>query len=331
MNRHSRRNRNLVLIILFSLAAVVVAPWPGMRTLDWSGVFGGDGLEADIFWKLRLPRVAVGMLAGCCLALAGTAFQALFRNPLADPFILGVSSGSSAGVALALWLGGGAVLGGHVPLDNLLAFVGALAAIAAVAFVARLRGTGDAASVLLAGVAVNFFFSSLVMLLQHLAAPSDAARMFRAMIGGIATAGWRQPLLALPFAVPGVLVVILHRRELDILSLGLEEALSRGVDVVRVRRRLFLGVSLMIGGITALCGPIGFVGLMAPHICRILVGPGHGRLAAASAAFGGAFLVLADLAARLVVRPAELPVGVVCALCGAPFFAWLLFRHSTPK
>jgi iron complex transport system permease protein len=324
-----RKNRALLLIALVAAAAVLATPWLGMQSLGWADVWGGgDPLLGDIFWKLRLPRTLTALLAGCGLALGGAAFQALFRNPLAEPFTLGVSSGASAGVALALYLGGGAVLGGLLSLENVFSFTGALLAIGIVYVFSRLKTDFSAATLLLAGVAVNFFFSSLIMLLQHLVDPHNAARMFRAMIGGIAAANQRHLLLTLPFVLLGAALTVAHYRELDIMSCGEETALARGVETGRVRRRLFIGDSLMVGGITALCGPVGFVGLVAPHICRMLVGPDHKRILPASALFGGAFLVLADLAAKLVIAPAELPVGVVSSLCGAPFFLWLLLRSG---
>jgi iron complex transport system permease protein len=311
------------------LLTLLLAAWVGTQSIGWADVAGaGDPLLGDIFWLLRLPRALTGFLAGAGLALGGAAFQALFRNPLAEPFTLGVSAGASAGAALALFFGGGAVLIGWLPLENVCAFGGALFAIAVVYAFSRLSPDFTAATLLLAGVAVSFFLSSLIMLLQHLTDPYNAARIFRAMIGGIALAGWRQLFLSLPFILSGAALIALHCRELDLIYCGEETALSRGVDTGRARRRLFLGVSLMAGGITALCGPVGFVGLAAPHICRSLLGPGHRRLLPASALFGGTFLVAADLLARTAVAPAELPAGVVSALCGAPFFLWLLLRDG---
>ncbi len=324
-----RANLVLVVIIIASLAVLFIAPWIGLRQVTLADVLGwGDALNGDVFWKLRFPRAVVGFLAGSGLAVGGAAFQSLFRNPLAEPFILGVSAGASAGVALALFTGGGMVLGGFLALENIFAFVGALLAIAVVYAISRWKNDTSPATILLAGVAVNFFFSSLIMLLQHLVDPHNAARIFRAMIGGISGAGQRQLVLALPFIAVGVVVSALHWRELDIMSFGEELALSRGVDTGRVRRRMFFAISLMVGGITALCGPVGFVGLVAPHICRMLVGPGHARLLPAAGLFGGAFLVASDAVARMAIAPAELPVGVVSALCGAPFFLWLLVRRE---
>lgn len=327
--RERRRTIMFAAIALASVAAVGLAPWVGAQKVSLADVFGsGDPLLGDIFWKLRLPRALTAFLAGAGLALAGAAFQALFRNPLAEPFTLGVSAGASAGLALAVVLGGGVVLGGALALDNVLAFGGALLAIGVVYGFSRFRSDFSTATLLLAGVAVSLFFSSLVALMQHLVDPHNAPRMIRALMGGVAAAGQRHLLLALPFVVPGLVLTGAHFRELDILSCGEETALARGIEAGKVRKRLFVGTSLMVGGITALCGPVGFVGLIAPHMCRIMVGPEHKRLLPASALFGGAFLVLADVAAKTVMAPTELPVGVISSLCGAPFFLWLLMRSD---
>ena len=316
------------LFALMAAAAVVLwAPWIGMQRIGWADAAGEGGpLLADVFWKIRVPRTLAAFLAGGGLALGGAVFQALFRNPLAEPFTLGVSAGASAGVALSLYLGAGAVFLGPLSGECLFAFAGALIAIVGVYALSRLRSDFSTAALLLAGVAASFFFSSLIMLLQHLADPHNAARMFRAMIGGFSGGGGRQTLFALPFVCLGACAAVLHRRELDIISCGEETALARGVDIGKVRRRLFVGVSLMVGGITALCGPVGFVGLVAPHVCRLMIGPRHFRLLPASAVFGGAFLVLADVVSRTVIAPAELPAGVASSLFGAPFFLWLLVR-----
>lgn len=316
-------------ILFVSLAVVIAAPWVGAQSLGLRDIFAEpDSPGAAIFWKLRVPRVLTGYLCGAALAVAGAVFQAIFRNSLAEPFTLGVSAGASAGMALALYLGGGLALGGFVPLETVFAFFGALLAIQIVYVFSRGSGSATPAAILLAGVAVNFFFSSFILLLQHFAAPHDAARMFRATIGGMTGAGQRQLLTTLPFVAMGLAAAARYWRELDIMSCGEDTALIRGVDTGRVRRRLYFAASLMIGGITALCGPVGFVGLAAPHVCRLILGPGHARLLPASAFLGGAFLVLADTLARTLAAPAEIPVGVISSLCGAPFFFWLLLRDK---
>lgn len=315
----------LLLIAVFAALVLLCAPLIGMKALSPGDVLGpgADAGEARIFWSIRVPRVLLAFLAGAALSLGGMAFQALFRNPLATPFTLGVSGGAALGATLYIRLGlGFAVLG--VAGVSLFAFGGAVASILLVYGLARLRRGATGATMLLAGVAVSFSFSSLILFLHYTSDMAGSFNILRWLMGRLDVVGYRQLLSALPLAVAGIAVVLLRCRELDLLTVGEDVALSRGVDVRRDRRLLFFGVSLAVGATVAVCGPIGFVGLMAPHICRLLVGPDHRFLAPASLLFGGAFLAACDTLARTVIAPAEIPVGVVTALLGGPFFLWLL-------
>ncbi len=311
--------------VVVLLAAPLVGPHPvglGDVLSPRSGTTG-----AVIFWQIRVPRVAVAFLAGVGLAIAGAAFQSVFRNPLATPYTLGVASGATLGVAAAVRLGLGiASLG--VAADSVGALIGAAAAVGVVWILARLAPGFSATVLLLAGVAMNFFFSSLTLFLQYAATLGDSFRLVRWMMGGLGGVDASAAVQLLPFVVIGVGLVALCGRELDLLAVGEEVAASRGVAVTRTRQLVFAGSSLMVGGIVAVCGPIGFVGMMAPHICRLLIGSEHRRLLPASALFGGAFLVLCDTVARTVLAPAELPVGVLTAFLGGPFFLWLLLRRG---
>lgn len=319
----------LLAIALVALGVLVVAPFVGMETIDPSRVIGrgADAMEARIFWSLRVPRVLLGFLAGAVLAIGGMAFQALFRNPLATPFTLGVSSGGALGATLAIRFGlGFAVLG--LPAVSVLAFVGSLAAIGLVYGLARARPGASTATLLLAGVAVNFTFSSLILLVHY---TSDAAASFnilRWLMGRLETTGPDTALGLLPILVVcGFIVLSLHR-ELNLMSVDEELAVSRGVDVRRYRRVLFLAVSLMCGAVVAVTGPIGFVGMMAPHVCRLVIGADHRWLGPAALLTGGAFLVFCDAISRVLAAPAELPVGIITALLGGPFFLWLLLSRG---
>jgi iron complex transport system permease protein len=279
-----------------------------------------------IFWQIRVPRVLAAFLGGAGLAAGGAAFQAIFRNPLATPYTLGVASGASLGVALASRLGLSiAVLG--LSTTSVAAFSGALLAVAVVWMLTRVRPDLSSTVLLLAGVAMNFFFSSVILFVQYTASLGDSYRIIRWLMGGLGAVDLTTVARMAPVVVAGGLVVAWHARALDLLTTGTEVAASRGVAVVRTRTVLFVATSVMIGGVVAACGPIGFVGMMAPHICRLLVGPSHRALLPASVLFGGAFLALCDTAARTVLAPAELPVGVITAFLGAPFFLWLLVRH----
>lgn len=326
MNR--RKTGILISLLLFTAVVLLVAPFVGIETIALDSVLrpatGSTG--ADIFWRIRVPRVITAFCAGAALALSGMAFQAMFRNPLATPFTLGVSSGAAFGAALYVTLGIALSLG-PVSGQSLSAFVWALIAIIIVYGLTRMRKGFSTATMLIAGVAVNFFFSSFILFIQYLSDFTRSFRVIRWLMGGFEIVGFRPVFTFLPFVVIGCIVVFTLGYELNVMMLGDEIALSRGVNVRRVKRTLFFAVSLMVGGIVSVCGPIGFVGMMAPHICRLMIGYDHRYLAPATCAFGGAFLVLCDTLARKLIAPAEIPVGVITALLGGPFFLWLLMRR----
>lgn len=323
--------RRVVLLAAACMAALAILPFVGIEPVPLSVVAdpGGRDVAAVIFWQIRVPRVIAAVLAGAGLAMGGAAFQALFRNPLATPFTLGVASGAAFGVAVATRVGATVALS-FVPLDSAAALAGALVAVAVVWLLIHLRPATSTAVLLLAGVAMSFFFSSLILFLQYTASLGDSYRIVRWLMGGLAGVGRGELLRMVPFVVVGVAVLGWRARDLDLLTIGTDLAASRGVDVVRTRKLIFLATSVMIGGVVAACGPIGFVGMMAPHICRLLVGSEHRFLLPASVLFGGAFLASCDTVARLVIAPAELPVGVITAFLGGPFFLWLLLRRVSP-
>lgn len=309
-----------------AVATVVAAPLIGATSVDLAAIFdpAGRGVDAVILWQLRFPRVIVALLAGVGLSVGGAAFQALFRNPLATPYTLGVASGAAFGVALGLQIGVIAAVGWATPVA---AFAGALFAIGVVWVVTELRPDFSSTVLLLAGVAMSFFFSSLILFLQYAATLGDSYRIVRWLMGGLAGVDLRTALVMTPFVVVGVALMALRARELDLLSLGTEIAASRGVEVIAARRVVFVAASVMIGGVVAACGPIGFVGLMAPHVARRLVGADHRVLLPGAALLGGAFLIVCDTVARTVLAPLEVPVGVLTAFLGGPFFLWVLLRR----
>lgn len=321
------RGVGLVLLLIGAAVVLLAAPLVGPVSLPFAVLtdpFGSDP-SSRIFWQIRVPRVVAAFLGGAGLAMGGTVFQAVFRNPLATPYILGVAAGASFGVAAVARIGAGVVFLG-LGLQSWSALAGALLAVGVVWVVTRLRPDAATSTLLLAGVSLNFFFSSLILFLQYTASFADAYRVLRWLMGGLGGVDVSAVIQMTPFVVIGMAVVLAFGRELDLLATGSELAASRGVAVARTRTTLFVATSVMVGGVVAACGPIGFVGMMSPHICRQLLGPGHRLLLPASAIFGGAFLVLCDVAARTIVAPAELPVGVITAFLGAPFFLWLLLR-----
>ena len=310
-----------------TLAVCVLAPLVGrtpislMRAFDQSIPFA-DNLDAQIFFIARLPRVLAAALIGGSLASAGVVFQALLRNPLADPFTLGISAGASAGAMFAIVLGASITALPPLPVASLLgAFLGATI----VYRLATLRRAPLSTSVLLlAGVTLNSFFGASVMGLQFVADFTQVARAARWLMGDLDVGSFAPILASLPLLIPAGIVFAMLPSSLNVLSLGSDAAASRGVDVHRAQRLAFLGAALATAGSVSLAGPVGFVGIIVPHMVRLVVGGDHRIVLPASALLGAAFLVTCDLVARTAFGAVELPVGIVTAVIGGPFFLWLL-------
>ena len=312
----------LLILLLASVIALLVLPLFGSINIftDESG--------SAVFWNIRVPRVLTAFMAGAALALCGMAFQALFRNPLATPFTLGISGGAALGATIWMRFGVAAAWLGTAG-TSLSGFIGALGAIMLVYGITRMREGFQTSTLLLAGIAINLFFSSLILLLQYFSDPGETFRIVRWLMGGFFLIGFNVPLTLLPFMLIGTALLALLVREMNVLLSGEEIAGARGLHVERTKKLLFFSASLMTGSVVAACGPIGFVGMMSPHICRMLVGANHRYLMPASFLFGGLFLALCDTLARTLVAPAEIPVGVITALLGGPFFIWLLLSRKT--
>ncbi|MGQ0615154.1 MAG: FecCD family ABC transporter permease [Planctomycetaceae bacterium] len=300
---------------------VLLSPWLG-PTLDL-----GDRGDSFIFWQLRLPRVLLASAAGAGLALAGVAFQALLRNPLATPYTLGVSSGSALAIVLFLVAGLDAKFGGSLGRP-LVGMAGALLVIGITYRAARVRGHLPAPTLLLAGVTLTYVFSALIVAVQYTATPEDAALILRWLVGSVESGLGFLP----PAAVGVVLAVALTGllplgRAYNALSGGEEAAQGVGVDAARVARRSYLFASLLVGAIVAFTGPIGFVGLIVPHCLRLLGAVDNRTLLPAAAFAGAGFLALCDGLTRLLFA-GRLPVGVITQLLGGPFFLVLLLREK---
>ena len=318
---------------VLALAVMLWAPTVGSTSISLTRAFDrtipwDSNVDAQIFFVARLPRVLAGALVGATLAAAGVVLQALLRNPLATPFTLGVSAGASLGAMLAVTMALElSVLGmTAIPLAS---FAGSLVATAIVYALASSQRRGLSTNVLLlAGVTLNSFFSALILFVQYLADFAEALRAIRWMMGGLDVADYSPIVAALPFIVVAFAAFATMPRTLNLLSVGAESAAARGVDIVRAQRLAFLSASLATGAAVSLGGPIGFIGIIVPHLVRLMVGSDHRVVLPASALFGAAFLVLCDLVARTVMAPLEIPVGVVTALIGGPFFLWLLVKKS---
>ncbi|HEX3785767.1 MAG TPA: iron ABC transporter permease [Pseudonocardiaceae bacterium] len=286
--------------------------------------------ESAILWELRVPRVVLGALVGGALAAAGAAYQGVFRNPLADPYLLGAAAG--AGLAATIVVVGDAAAGagaaGTVGSQPIAAFVGALGGVGLTWLLGRSAGYGTA-TLVLAGVAVAAFLTAVQTFVQQLNTDT-LQRLYSWMLGGLATTGWQSVLLCLPYIGVGVLVLCLSARLLDVLALGDDEAAALGIRPGRVRLLVLCAASLATAGAVAASGLIGFVGIVVPHVVRLLIG-GSYRVVVPMSLIGGAiFLIAADVVARTALAPAELPVGVVTAFTGAPFFL-LVLRTARKK
>ena len=330
------KRRLALTVLLFgglAILAVVLAPLIGStrislaRALDRSIPFA-DNTDAQIFFVARLPRTLAGALVGSMLASAGVVFQGLLRNPLATPFTLGVSAGAALGAMIAItfgwslsWLG--------VPAAPLASFAGSLIAVAVVYLLASARHRGLSTDVLLlAGVTMNAFFSALILFVQYFADFAETFRILRWLMGDLDVSSYQPIVTALPLAVVSFGLFAWLARPLNLLNLGADAAETRGLDVVRAQRAAFVGASLATGAAVSVGGPVGFVGIIVPHLVRLLVGADHRIVLPASALFGAAFLIACDAVARTVMSPLELPVGVITALIGGPFFLWLLVRRG---
>ena len=294
-----------------------------------AGRADASSVEAIVTLSLRLPRVAVAVLAGSALAVAGVGFQALTRNPLAEPSILGVSSGAAFGVVLAQIFGLSAGLLAALGVAAF-AFGGALLAAAIVYLIAVAPGGLAVQTLLLAGVIVGIFFSAAITVIISVVDFNRLSGVIHWLLGNLAPIPATSLALFAALAAGGVWLILNSARELNLLALGEEAASQLGVDAERLKRRVFVAAALLTGTVVAFTGPIGFVGLIVPHVLRSLVGQDNRFLVPTAALAGGAFLLAADTLARNVVAPAELSVGVITAFCGAPFFVWVLRTRTRP-
>lgn len=307
------------ILILLCIAALLLFPMIGSTDVLC------DPMGREILLKLRIPRVLTAFLAGIALASSGMIFQALFRNPLATPFTLGVSGGAALGATIWMRFGAPLLFCG-ISGSSIAGFIGALGAVALVYGLARIKSGFSTATLLLAGVAVNLFFSSLILLMQYFSDPGETFRMIRWLMGGFSVVGFTTPVNLAGFTLTGLVLAGLLTREMNLLLTGEELAGARGVNVDRTKKLLFLSASLMTGAAVAFCGPVAFVGLMVPHICRQFIGSDHRKLFPAVILFGGAFMVICDGLARTLLAPVEMPAGLITSLLGGPFFLWLLLR-----
>ena len=319
------------LLLLVLLASILLASVVGTVHVDlWRALQSGlaDNSDRVILFEARLPRVLLAAIVGGALATAGAALQGLLRNPLAEPHLIGVSGGAALGAVVAVIAGGRSVVT-ESSLLPLAAAGGALISMAVIYRLALVHGRLQPYVLLLAGVVYNAFAGALIMCVNAVADVYQAQGILFWLMGNLATQSYRLVCTVGVYTAVAAAWLLWQTRQLNVLSLGDEGALQLGVDVDRARRAVFLGASLLVGAVVSVSGMIGFVGLIVPHVMRLMLGADHRLLLPASLLAGATFLVWADTVARTALGVVEIPVGVVTALCGGPFFVYLLKREGS--
>ncbi|MCW4035248.1 MAG: iron chelate uptake ABC transporter family permease subunit [Candidatus Bathyarchaeota archaeon] len=285
-------------------------------------------IQTEVVLNIRFPRVLAATVVGVALTCAGVVLQGLLRNPMADPYVLGISAGASLGASLAIAFGLGSTFLGYLYGVPLMAFVGALATIFIVYNIAK-RGNGSSMlSMLLIGIAASAFLSAIVSLIKLISSEALHGIIYWIM-GSLQFSGWNHVIIASPLIFVGMVVIYYFSRDLNMIALGETQAKHLGVDADKLKTRMLVCASLITAAAVSISGIIGFVGLIIPHITRLLIGPDHRILIPASSLLGAIVLILCDTMARTVMSPAEIPVGIITALLGCPFFVYLLLRRRT--
>ena len=316
----------LSLMVVLSLFTILIAPLIGTDKSSFMDLFSSKTGQ-QIFFDLRLPRIIFAFLVGFSLAMVGVAFQALLQNELATPYTLGVASGGALGAVIAIKSGLVFTIFGFT-LTTFFSVGGSVLTILIIYSIAKSRAGVSPIILVLTGVTISLLFSSLILFVHYLADFTETYRMIRWLMGGLQVTGWYYSLVLLPFVFLTFAYLFQKAVALNIISSGDEMALSKGVDVLRLQRGIFIISSVLVGVIVAFAGPIGFIGLIIPHLIRLIIGADHRKLLIVAPIFGGTFLVWCDTFARTIISPAELPVGIITAMLGGPFFIWLLIKKK---
>lgn len=315
---------SLVLLVGAAVLGVTVGTVPISPVVIWNP--SSDTAAANILWNIRMPRVVLAGLVGAALAIAGAAFQGLLKNPLADPYTLGVSSGAAVGAVMTLFFGISIPFLGMFTLP-VISMIGALITMLAVMGFARLVDRSmKMETVILTGIIFSSFLGSIISLMIALTG-EELRQIIGWLLGSVSMRGWPYVQMALPFIVVGSFVLWLYRRELNAMLFGEERAQHLGVDVKRSKMAILIGGSVLTGAAVAVSGTIGFVGLVVPHMTRLVWGSDHRHVLPLSFINGAALLIVCDLVARMIISPTELPIGVITAFIGAPVFAFIFFRQ----
>lgn len=299
---------------------------PGLNTFVDPNLFIGN--HPQIILDIRLPRILAGVIIGAGLAASGVLYQGVFKNPMADPYVLGVSAGASVGAGAGLLFGSGLSLLGF-PIAQTSAFIAALATVFIVYNISRVGSRVPVMTLLLSGIAITILLSAVYEVMQVISTNFELHALVSFAIGGISNVGWSSIWKISPFIIAGIVLSYIYTRDLNMISLGEDTAQHLGVNIERTKKILLTLGAMMTAAAVSISGLIGFVGLMIPHITRLIMGPDHRLLLPASVIVGAIFLVICDAIARILTGAAELPVGVITAIAGGPFFIYLLRRKKT--
>lgn len=326
MNASKKFYISIAVLSLLWLAIALISIFTGTYEIGpIEAILNPDELSKTIFLNIRIPRVLMATIAGGTLALSGAALQALFRNPLASPFTLGISGGASLGALIAIRLGLGIGILGF-SMVSISAFIFSILTMLFVYSVSKVGGVVATGRLLLAGVVANFLYSAVVMFIQFFSNFTESLQTMRWIMGSLDIVGFDTVWKTLIFAVPGCLILLVSTKDMNLFGLGDDVATSLGVNVRRLEKKIYFATSLAAGSVIAVTGPIGFVGLFIPHILRMILGVDNRIIVPCSFLFGASFLTAADTVSRTVISPVEIPVGIITAGLGGIFFLWLLIK-----
>jgi len=325
-----KNNKTLFVVLLSVLAllSLIIPLFFGEKTISVFAIFRRpNSLNAEIVLNIRLPRIFFAFLTGGSLALTGAVFQALLRNDLATPYTLGVSSGSALGAVLAIKTGLDFSLLGFSAV-SLFSIAGSLITLFIIYRIARSHRGFSTYTLILAGVTISLTFSAIILFVHYLADFTETYRMVRWLMGGLDVSGWHHPLFLSVILFLAVFYFFRRVLAFNLLTAGEDFALSKGLNLDKLQKHSFVVASVLVGAVVSIAGPIAFIGLIVPHMLRLMIGPDHRRLFPGTLLFGGAFLVWCDTIARLIIYPAELPVGIITSLLGGPFFIYMLMKNK---
>lgn len=315
-------NKKYIIITVFGLLILLVLPFVGVIKIDLQGLFE-DSPGSFIFWQLRVPRTLLAFIVGSTLALAGLIFQNIFRNSLATPYTLGVSSGAAAATVFAMKLKISMVFLGLNGI-YVYGFIGAIISIFIILGIAKMVKSFSIYTLLMSGIALNFFFSSVILLVQYLVKYTETVSVLRWLMGGLTVTGYSEIVFLFPLYLFFVILTFSIKNELMLISGGDQFAHSKGLNVKKFRIFIFITVAFLVGVVVSIAGPIGFVGLIVPHISRLIFKNNFKLVTFFTLFIGGLLLVLTDFLARILIPPVEIPVGIITAFMGTPFFLFIL-------